>query len=282
MLGYLFINMKFLLGQKKEMTQVYEGDKLIPVTKVIAGPCFISDLKTKERDGYDAVQLAYLEKKKGRKPNKLKDVGQTGFFQYIREFRLPEKDNALEKVKKGQKITVNIFEKGESVKVSANSKGKGFQGVVKRHGFKGGPASHGHKDQLRMPGSIGSLGPAHVFKGTRMAGRMGGESVTIAKVEVIGVNEEDNSLLLKGAVPGARNGFIVLSNLEEFKLAEKKEEKVEKEAPKSEDKPEEKDKSKEKKDAPKPEPKAEEKKIEKKSEAKESDKKKEVKEDQNK
>ncbi len=275
MLGYLFQNMKFLLGQKKEMSQIYEGDKLIPVTKVIAGPCFISDVKTKERDGYDAVQIAFIEKKKGRKPNKLKDIGKTGYFQYTREFRVSEKDNILEKIKKGQKIDVNIFEKGESVKVSATSKGKGFQGVVKRHGFKGGPASHGHKDQLRMPGSIGSLGPAHVFKGTRMAGRMGGESVSIAKAEIVGVNPEDNSLLLKGAVPGARNGLVLLSNVQEFKIAEKKEEQVEESKAQAETKTEKESASDSKTD------KSDDKAAEKDSVEKKEDKKPEIKEKEN-
>jgi len=215
--------MKFLLGVKKEMTQIFTEDhKAIPVTKIKAGPCFVSAIKTAAKDGYVAVQLVFVEKKKGKKPVKghLNGIG-TGFFQYVKEFRVLEKDVILEKIKKGQEITVDIFNKGEKVKLTGISKGKGFQGVVKRHGFSGGPASHGHKDQLRMPGSIGATGPAHVFKGTKLPGQMGNKQATVHNLEIIDIDPENNLLFVKGAVPGAMNGLVLICNFENFEVKKK-------------------------------------------------------------
>lgn len=228
MSGYFFKNMKLILGLKQEMTQIFDEGEAIPVTKIMAGPCFISQIKTEEKDSYIGLQLAFVEKKKGKTPLKghLKGIGDKGFFQYLKEFRVDAKDPILEKVKKGDKITADLFEKGEKVKATGVSKGKGFQGVVKRHGFAGGPASHGHKDQLRMPGSIGALGPAHVFKGTKMAGRMGGEQTTMSNLRIVSVEPENNVIYVRGAVPGARNGLVLLSNENEFKIPEKKQEKA--------------------------------------------------------
>ena len=225
------------------MTQIFTEDgKAVPVTKIEAGPCFISAIKTVEKDGYNAVQLAYMPKKKGNKPQKgqFKNISEADFFQFVREFRVAENDAVLEKVKPGQELTANVFEKGEKVRASGTTKGKGFQGVVKRHGFAGSPASHGHKDQLRMPGSIGATGPAHVFKGTRMPGQMGAKKMTTTNLEIIDIDAENNILYLKGAVPGARNGLIIIKNEAEFKLPEKIEVKEVEKSEKKDEKKEEK------------------------------------------
>ncbi|PIP18037.1 MAG: 50S ribosomal protein L3 [Parcubacteria group bacterium CG23_combo_of_CG06-09_8_20_14_all_35_9] len=204
--------MKFILGKKIEMTQKFkENGKAIPVTVIEAGPCFITQIKTKEKEGYEAVRIGFGFKKKINKPlkghlEKIKNEKlkmKNGGIRWLREFRVPNP-----KLKVGEAIDVSIFQKGDKVKISGISKGKGFQGVVKRHGFHGSPASHGHKDQLRMPGSIGATDAARVFKGTRMAGRMGGERVTVKNLEIIEINKDKNLLIVKGAVPGARNSLV--------------------------------------------------------------------------
>jgi large subunit ribosomal protein L3 len=199
--------MKFILGKKLEMTQKFKDDgKVVPVTAVLAGPCTVTQVRTEDKDGYSAVQVGFGFKKKLNKPEKghLKDLDN---FRYLKEFRLDKIKNE-EKLKLGDKIDVNIFEIGDVVKVSGTSKGKGFQGVVKRHKFAGSPASHGHKDQLRMPGSIGATGPARVFKNTRMPGRMGGERVSVKNLEIIDIDKDKNILFIKGAIPGARNSLV--------------------------------------------------------------------------
>ena len=223
---------KFILGRKLNMTQKFKEDGLvIPVTAVQAGPCTITQIKG-QKEGYSAVQIGFLEKNKVNKPlaGHLKDLAN---FRFLREFKVNNTDN----LKKGKIFDVSTFTIGDFLKVTGISKGKGFQGVVKRHGFKAGPASHGHKDQLRMPGSIGATGPARVFKGTRMGGRMGTDTVTVANLELIDIDQENNILYIKGALPGARNGLLriraagELSFLEKEKkreVKEKKEEKVEK------------------------------------------------------
>lgn len=257
MFGCLIIYMKFILGKKKEMTQIFAEDgKVIPVTKILTGPCYISAIKKKDKDGYEAVQLVFGPKKKGKKPQKgqFKGIADSSFFQYAREFRVPDGDKVLENLKKGQKITVDLFEKGEKVKITGTSKGKGFQGVVKRHGFSGSPKTHGHKDQLRMPGSIGATGPAHVFKGMKMPGQMGGGQVAIDNIEIADVDAENNVLYVKGALPGAENGLLLIKNKAEYKMPEKKKE----EKPEAEE--EKKPEKKEKTEQEKPESKEQEKK----------------------
>ena len=202
------------------MTQIFKDDgKVMPVTVVQAGPCQITQVKNQEKDGYLAVQIGFSEKKKLTKPQAghLKDLPK---FRYLKEFKL-DKD---QDIKKGQTITVKFFQPGEKVKVTGISKGKGFQGVVKRHGFKGSPASHGHKDQLRMPGSIGATDPAHVFKGKKMAGRMGTNQVTVSNLEIVQVDKEKNLLYITGAVPGARNGLVMVQAPGELKEEIKKDE----------------------------------------------------------
>ena len=198
-------SMKFILGKKLGMTRVFEENKVIPVTLIEAGPCPVVQIKDKEKDGYQAAQIGFeeLKEKKAKRPQKghFKKAGLDKCFRYLREYE-------EEGLKVGQTIDVSIFAKGDKVKVSGVSKGKGFQGVVKRHGFKGGPASHGHKHNLRAPGSIGSRFPQRVFKGMRMAGRMGGDRVSVKGLTVIDVDKEKNLLAIKGAVPGRKGTLL--------------------------------------------------------------------------
>ena len=186
-----------------------EGDKVFGVTPVQAGPCVVTQVKTKAKDGYNALQLAY-----GTRQAKNINKPQLGHFKslnilpaHVREFRTEEAAN----FKAGDVITVKTFKVGDIVNVTATSKGKGFQGVVKRHHFHGFRKTHGNKDQERMGGSIGPKGPAHVFKGTRMGGRMGGDRVTTTNLEIISIDEAKNILFIKGAVPGAINGLALIN-----------------------------------------------------------------------
>jgi len=200
--------MKCILAKKLEMAQVFRPDgTVVPVTLVQAGPCVVTQVKTKETDGYTAVQLGFMPTKHVAKPQvgHLKDLQQ---FQIMREFRVDD----VSAFKRGDVIEASSFVIGDDVDVSGTSKGKGFQGVVKRHGFHGHPATHGHKDQLRMPGSIGAGGVQHVLKGRRMAGRMGGDTVTVKNLEVVEIRDQ-GILALKGAVPGARNAVIEIQTV---------------------------------------------------------------------
>jgi len=205
--------MKFILGKKLGMTQVFREDgTVVPVTRVQAGPCVVTQVKTKENDGVESVQFGYGIQKTFRlsraEQGHLKGIEQGEKGKTVRHLReVPVESTEL---KRGDVFTVKNFEPGERVKVTGTAKGRGFQGVVKRHGFSGSPASHGHKDQLRMPGSIGATGPARVFKGTRMAGQMGANTVSVQNLEVVEVLAEENELLIKGAIPGARNGVLLI------------------------------------------------------------------------
>jgi len=197
--------MKFILGKKIEMTQVFRDDgTVVPVTLIQAGPCVITQIRTETKDGYSAVQIGYGKKRSINKPltGHLKDLDN---FRYMREFKVSDPE-----YKRGDKIDVSIFEFGDKVDVTGISKGQGFQGVVKRHCFAGSPASHGHKDQLRMPGSIGATGPAHVFKGTKMGGRMGGTQVTVKNLVIEKIDPKNNVLAIKVAIPGARNSLVMI------------------------------------------------------------------------
>jgi large subunit ribosomal protein L3 len=198
--------MPFILGRKLKMTQVWDNDRVLPVTLVQAGPTTIIQIKNKEKDGYNAVQIGFdATKKKITKAMKghLKNLGN---FRYLKEFKLD--DSVKTDIKVGDLLEVDLFQKGDKVKISGLSKGKGFQGVVKRHGFGGGPTTHGQKNRLRAPGSIGSTAPQRVLKGRKMAGRMGGEKVTIKNLEVVSVDKDKNILAIKGAVPGLK-GMIL-------------------------------------------------------------------------
>ena len=186
------------------MSQLYSEDgRVLPVTLVKAGPMTITQVKTDETDGYTAIQVGFEESKKLKKPQQghLKDFGN---HRTLRELRVENTDG----LEKGQTIGVAAFSVGEKVDARGLSKGKGFQGVVKRYNFRGGWASHGGKHNLRQPGSIGSTWPQRVLKGKKMAGRMGGEQVTVRNLEVVHVDEKENIIALKGAVPGARGTLI--------------------------------------------------------------------------
>jgi len=194
--------MKFILAKKLKMSQVFDKEKkVIPVTVLEAGPVKIVQVKTKDKDGYEAVQIGFGHKKRQTKAlaGHLKDLGS---FCWITEIR------GVFDYKIGDEIKADIFKEGDRVIITGKSKGRGFQGVVKRHGFKGAPASHGTKHQLRAPGSIGSTDLQRVVKGKKMAGRMGQNQLTLKKVEIIKVDPEKNLLYLKGAVPGRRNSLI--------------------------------------------------------------------------
>ena len=216
--------MKFILGKKIEMSQMFaENGDVIPVTLIKAGPCLVAQIKNEEKDGYSAVQIGFDKKKKLSKALKghLKDLGE---FKWLREFRISDQSSVISDqesgLKRGDKITVDTFKIGDKVKITGISKGKGFQGVVKRHGFHGSPASHGHKDQLRMPGSIGATEPARVFKGKKMPGQMGNEQVTVKNLEIIKIDKDKNLLYIKGAVPGARGSLVEISGEGELKISQ--------------------------------------------------------------
>jgi len=199
--------MKFIIAKKLEMSQRFkENGAVVPVTLLQAGPCVVTQVKTKEKDGYDAVQIGFGEAKKPNKPLKGHTKASGKASKTLKEFR---PGGAIE-LKVGDTIDASAFTVGEFIHVTGTSKGKGFQGVVKRHHFRGGPATHGHKDNLRMPGSIGSGGMQRVFKGLRMGGRMGGEQVTVKNLEVVDVDAAKGILAVKGAVPGAFGATLVL------------------------------------------------------------------------
>jgi large subunit ribosomal protein L3 len=195
--------MKFLLGKKIGMSQRFREDgTVVPVTVISAPPNTVTAIRTAERDGYVAAQIGVGEKKQNKPlAGHLKDLPA------VREMREIRDVSGLER---GAQLTVAQFEKGEKVDVIGISKGKGFQGVVKRHHFAGGPRTHGHKDNARMPGSIGAGGNQHVLKGTKMGGHMGDDRVTVKNLEVVEVDAAKNEIVVKGAVPGARGALLVL------------------------------------------------------------------------
>ena len=228
---------KFILGRKLNMTQKFQADgRVVPVTVVEAGPCTVVQVKSKDKDSYNAVQVGFATKKVVNKPmaGHLKNLDN---FRYLKEFRL---DN-VENFARAKVFDVSSFSAGDNLKITATSKGKGFQGVVRRHGFHGSPATHGHKDQHRMPGSIGATDSARVFKGTRMGGRMGTDTVTVKNLELIEVDVDKNLLYIKGAVPGSRNALVTIWADGEITFVEKASAKtsVEKTEEKIEDKKEE-------------------------------------------
>lgn len=192
--------MKFLIGKKIEMSQMFdEKGNIIPVTLLLAGPCYVLQKKTKEKEGYDAIQMGFikLEKKsKIKKPMKGKE------YKYIKEAR--DGDNA----NVGDEITVSIFKEGDKVNVSGISKGKGFQGGVKKHGFHGRNASHGAKHEERQIGSVGQRFPQHVIKGRKMPGRMGYDRITVKNLKIAKIDAQNNILVVKGAIPGHRGTLL--------------------------------------------------------------------------
>lgn len=198
---------KGIIGKKIGMSQIFDGEKLVPVTVIQAGPCSVVQKKTMARDGYESVQLAFEEETRAGRTNK----PLVGHYQkasvkphrVLREFRTTE-------FEQGQDITVELFTKDEVVTVRGISKGKGFAGVMKRHNFSGGPGGHGSMFK-RAPGSIGaSAYPSRVMPGKKLPGRMGSDQVTVKNLKVVDVKKEHNLLFIRGAVPGAKNGIVLI------------------------------------------------------------------------
>ena len=201
--------MSGLIGRKIGMTSIFDKNgKNMPCTVIEAGPCVVTQVRTKEADGYEALQLGFDDKKTATKAAQghAKKAG-SAVKRKVVEFQGFEEDYKL-----GDTITVEHFKEGEFVDVSGTSKGKGFQGVVKRHGFAGvGQATHGQHNRLRAPGSIGAASyPARVFKGMRMAGQMGNEKVKVQNLRVLKVVSEKNLLVVKGCIPGAKNAYVTI------------------------------------------------------------------------
>lgn len=194
--------MKFILGKKIEMSQMFdEKGNIIPVTLVAAGPCVVLQKKTKEKDGYEAVQVGFM---KLEKKNKIKKTMKGKEYRHVKEARIDAKDES----KAGDEITVAMFKEGDKVNVIATSKGKGFQGGVKKHGFHGRNSSHGAKHESRQIGSVGQRFPQHVIKGRKMPGRMGFDRITVKNLKIAGIDAQNNILALKGAVPGHRGTLL--------------------------------------------------------------------------
>jgi large subunit ribosomal protein L3 len=196
-----------IIGKKLRMTQVFKDNGIVEaVTAIEAGPCTVTQVKTVAKEGYNAAQLGFGPVKRLNSPQRghLKELEQ---FKYLREFRL---DNT-EAMEVGQKIDVSLFNSGDLVDITGVSKGKGFAGAIKRHHFAGGPKTHGQSDRHRAPGSIGATtSPGRVFKGLRMAGHMGNSQATVQHLEVFEADPTHNLLLVKGAVPGAKNGLLII------------------------------------------------------------------------
>jgi large subunit ribosomal protein L3 len=196
-----------MLGKKIGMTQIFRQDgRVVPVTAIQAGPCTVTQIKTNGTDGYEAVQVGFDPVKRLNKALR-GHLGRNGLFRFLREFPV----DSLEGIQVGQQIGVDLFSAGDRVNVIGTSKGRGFQGAMKRHGFHGGPRTHGQSDRARAPGSIGATTyPARVLKGKKMAGHMGNARITVKNLEVAEVNPERNLILLKGGVPGAPNGLLMI------------------------------------------------------------------------
>jgi len=196
-----------IIGRKLGMTQIFrDSGKAEAVTAIEAGPCTVTQVKTAAKEGYNAVQIGFGEAKRLNSPQRghLKELGQ---FKYLREFRVAD----VKGVQVGDRVDVSLFKTGDLVDVSGVSKGKGFAGVVKRYGFAGGPKTHGQSDRHRAPGSIGATtSPGRVLKGLHMAGHMGNDRVTARHLEVLDADPTRNLLLVKGAVPGGKNGLLLI------------------------------------------------------------------------
>ncbi len=197
-----------LIGRKLGMTQMFDDDGLAhPVTVVEAGPCVVTQIRTEEKDGYKAVQLGFGVARKLKKPQQGHVRASGHQVKTLREMKADDYSG----IEVGQVFKADTFTAGDVVDVTGTSKGRGFQGGMKRHGFSGGPATHGQSDRARAPGSIGSSAtPGRVFKGMKMAGHMGDERVTVQNLKVLRVDAERNLLLIEGSVPGAKNGTLLI------------------------------------------------------------------------
>ena len=198
-----------MIGKKIGTTSYFREDgSMIGVTAVTAGPCKVSQIKLKETDGYNAVQLAYEDVSNTNSPLKghFKKAGDLS-YRYMREFSVTESSD----IDLGSDVDISIFNVGDKINATAYSKGRGFAGVVKRHGFKGGPKTHGQSDRWRAPGSVGAgSSPGRVHKGKKMPGHMGNRKVTVRNLEVISIDIENSIVLLKGSLPGAKNSLVIL------------------------------------------------------------------------
>ncbi len=206
--------MSGILGKKIGMTNIFdELGHVVPVTVIEAGPCYVTQVKTLENDGYEAVQVGFGTKKEKRVNKPL--AGHVKKANVAAPKRMKEFSGFEGKdLKPGDEIKADIFKPGDRVKVAGISKGKGFTGVMKRHNFGGGPVTHGQSDRLRAPGSLGqSSDPSRVYKGLRMAGQMGNKRLTVKNLRVVRVDAEKNLLFIKGAVPGARNSYVEIYHL---------------------------------------------------------------------
>lgn len=197
---------KFILGTKQYMTQVFDAEgRAHPVTLLQAGPVVVTQVKTTDRDGYNALQVGYgvVAERKLNRPTRghLKDLDT---FAHVREWRTDD----VADFERGKTLDVSQFEEGEIVEIAGTSKGKGFQGVVKRHGFAGGRRTHGQKHSEREPGSIGSTGPQRVLKGVRMAGRMGHDRVTVKNLQIVKIDADNGVIMVRGAVPGKKGDLV--------------------------------------------------------------------------
>jgi len=196
--------MKYIIGTKQHMTQIFNEEGVVfPVTVIKAGPVVVTQVKTEDRDGYKAVQVGFGKKSEKKVSKAVKGHSKGQSFAIIREYEL---EDGVE-VSVGDTIDLSVFEKGQKIRTSSISKGKGFQGVVKRHGFAGGRRSHGNKHSEREPGSIGNGGVQRVFKGTRMGGRMGTDRVTEPHT-IVDIIPETGEILVSGSVPGRRGTFV--------------------------------------------------------------------------
>jgi large subunit ribosomal protein L3 len=201
-----------LIGRKLGMTQIYDSDgRFTPVTVIRAGPCFVTQIKSVDSDGYSAVQVGFEDAgSRGLNQPEAGHLAASQPLKVLREFRVEEASG----INVGDRLSVEQFEAGDKVAVTGISKGKGFAGTVKRHGFRGGPRTHGQSDRLRAPGSIGAgTTPGKVFKGQKMAGQMGNARVTVNGLRVVRADAERDLLLIKGAVPGKNGGLVILRPL---------------------------------------------------------------------
>ena len=214
--------MKFILGKKLGMSQIYnEKGNVIPVTVIEAEPNTVIQVKTQEKDKYQAVQIGFGSKKEKNVNKQQKGhFKNLGSFAVLKEFRIDSKgrtsrgqeQNAVTELTAGQKIDVSVFGIGDKVRVTGFTKGKGFQGVVKRYGFSGMPASHGHHSVMRHAGSIGQRFPQHTLKGMRMPGRTGHTKFTVRGLQIAGIDQENNLLAIKGAIPGNKKGLVMIQS----------------------------------------------------------------------
>jgi len=200
--------MKFILGKKLKMSQMFDEKRdVIPVVLIEAGPCYVTQVKTKEKDKYTAIQIGFEK----LKPSKVKNPQRNTPYRHFKEYRDERKDS--QELRVGEKLDISIFKEGDKVSISGISKGKGFAGAVKKWGFKGGSASHGTKHTHRTIGSVGCMFPQRVIKGKKMPGRMGFDRTTVKNLTIAKIDLENNIIAVKGAVPGRRGTLLEIKSM---------------------------------------------------------------------